>query len=35
MLGLMIFEIILILKFFFRIWGFRRIGNIFLGGFCF
>ena len=27
--GLMIFEIILILKFFFRIWGFRRIGNIF------
>ena len=28
-LGLMIFEIILILKFFFRIWGFRGIGNIF------
>ena len=27
-LGLMIFEIILILKKFFRIWGFRRIGNI-------
>ena len=32
-LGLMIFEIILIIKkFFFRIWGFRGIGNIFLGG---
>ena len=30
-LGLMIFEIILILKFFFRIWGFRGIGNIFWG----
>ena len=28
----MIFEIILILKFFFRIWGFRGIGNIFFGG---
>ena len=28
-LGLMIFEIILILKFFFRIWGFRGIGNFF------
>ena len=34
MLGLIIFEIILILKFFFRIWGFRGIGN-FGGGFCF
>ena len=33
-LGLMIFEIILILKFFFffRIWGFRGIGNFFGGG---
>ena len=32
-LGLQIFAIILILKFFFRIWGFRGIGNIFfLGG---
>ena len=35
-LGLMMIEIILILKIFFRIWGFRGIGNIFLGGgFCF
>ena len=34
-LGLMIFEIILILKIFFRIWGFRGIGNIFWWGFCF
>ena len=33
-LGLLIFVIILILKFFFRIWGFRGIGNI-LGGFLF
>ena len=33
-LGLLIFVIILILKFFFRIWGFRWIGNIF-GGFLF
>ena len=30
-LGLLIFAIILILNFFFRIWGFRGIGNIFLG----
>ena len=31
-LGLQIFAIIFILKFFFRIWGFRGIGNIFFGG---
>ena len=31
----MIFEIILILRFFFRIWGFRRIGNIIFGGVLF
>ena len=34
-LGLIIFEIILILNFFFRIWGFRGIWNIFLGGVLF
>ena len=34
-LGLMIFEIILILKFFFRIWGFRGIGNFFFFSFLF
>ena len=35
-LCLLIFVIILILKtFFFRIWGFRGIGNIFGGSFCF
>ena len=33
-LGLLKFVIILILKLFFRIWGFRAIGNFFLG-FCF
>ena len=31
-LGLLIFAIILILFFFFRIWSFRGIGNIFFGG---
>ncbi len=34
-LGLMLFEIILILKIFFRIWGFRGIGNFFFFGFLF